>query len=282
MTVIYRFCFFLFSIVLILPGCAMRQLDLAQKAFNEGAAIENQQRLSPQSEVFVSPTLSYATAYRHISKAAKKRSKLQKTGLLGSAIALKALCEWKLNDYESARASARSALQALKTQEQNRGIRMARDETLMKALPDILVLDQVRSELFAFHRGAVTFEAARQQYQEQVYNKAEGVAASLEAALNNLQQLEPVAGASLEMEAYLLLVQLTGLKTWAKGIDFLRESITEDRSLSDEERRVATDFFLGERQQHLAPRKAILLAELSVLLPGGTGHELYQFWDSAL
>lgn len=159
---------------------------------------------------------------------------------------------------------------------------MSRDETLMKALPDILVLDQVRSALFAFHRGVVNFEAAKQQYQEEVFDRMDGASAKLEAALNSLQQLEPVAGANAEMETYLVLVQLAGLKTWAKGIDFLRESITEDRSLTPEGRRTATDFFLQERQQHLAPRKAILLAELAVLLPGGTGHELYQFWDSAL
>lgn len=267
---------------LLLPACAMRHLDLAQKAFNEGAATENQQRFSPQTDVFVSPTLSYATAYRHISKAAKKRSKLQKNNLLGSALALKALCEWKLNDYEASKGSARSALQALKIMENEAGVRMSRDETLMKALPDILVLDQVRSDLFAFHQGAVNFEAAKQQYQEQVFNNADGAAANLEGALNRLQQLEPAAGISTEMETYLVLVQLTGLKTWAKGIDFLRESITEDRSLTAEGRRAATDFFLEERQQQLAPRKAVLLAELSALLPSGMGHELYQFWDSVL
>jgi hypothetical protein len=277
-----RFMLLWLTATLLLPGCAMRHLDLAQQAFNEGATIENQQRFSPQSDVFVSPTLSYASAYRYIGKAVKKRSTLQKHNLLGNAFALQALCEWKLNDYESAKRSARRALQALKSLESRQGIRMSRDETLMKALPDILVLDQVRSDLFAFHMGLVNFEAAKQQYQEQIFNKTDGASANLEAALYNLQQLEPAAGVSAEMETYLVLVQLAGLKTWAKGIDFLRESITEDRSLTAESRRIATDFFLQERQQYLAPRKAVLLAELSALLPGGTGHELYRFWDSAL
>jgi hypothetical protein len=277
-----RFLFLGLTLALLLPGCAMRQLDRAQKAFNEAATIENQQRFSPQSGVFVSPTLSYAVAYRHVSKAVKKRGQLSRNNLEGNALALKALCEWKLNAYDVSKQSALEALQTFNRLENEKRIRMSRDETLMRALPDILVLDQVRSDLFSFHKGAVGFAAAKQQYQEQVYHNAEDTEAYLEEALNHLRDREPTAGISTEMETYLVLVQLAGLKTWAKGIDFLRESITEDRSLSDEGRRAATDFFLQERQQHLAPRKALLLAELSALLPGGTGHELYQFWDSAL
>lgn len=277
-----RFLLPVLILAITLPGCAMRHLDRAQKAFNEGAAIENQQRFAPQSDVFVSPVLSYAVAYQHVSKAVKKRSQLSKNNLEGNALALKALCEWKLNNFQASKVSARNALQALTTLEKETGIRMSRDETLMRALPNILVLDQVRSDLFSFHKGAVNFAAAKQQYQEQVYHNAEDIEANLEEALNHLRDREPTAGISTEMETYLVLVQLAGLKTWAKGIDFLRESITEDRSLSDEGRRAATDFFLQERQQHLAPRKALLLAELSALLPGGASHELYQFWDSAL
>ncbi|MCR9101771.1 MAG: hypothetical protein NXI25_17575 [bacterium] len=277
-----RFLFLGLTLALLLPGCAMRQLDRAQKAFNEAATIENQQRFSPQSGVFVSPTLSYVVAYRHVSKAVKKRGQLSRNNLEGNALALKALCEWKLNAYDVSKQSALEALQTFNRLENEKRIRMSRDETLMRALPDILVLDQVRSDLFSFHKGAVGFAAAKQQYQEQVYHNAEDTEAYLEEALNHLRDREPTAGISTEMETYLVLVQLAGLKTWAKGIDFLRESITEDRSLSDEGRRAATDFFLQERQQHLAPRKALLLAELSALLPGGTGHELYQFWDSAL
>lgn len=274
--------FLFLTAALLVSSCAMRQLDLGQKAFNEAAQIENRQRFDPQADLFVSPTLSYATAYRYIGKAVEKRNQLQKNQVLGNALALKALCEWKLNDYEAAERSARSALQALRTLENETGIRMARDETLMKALPDVLVLDQVRSALFAFHQGAVNFEAAKQQYQEQIYNKEAEAAAALEAALNSLQEIKPSAGASAELETYLVLVQLAGLKTWAKGIDFLRESITEDRSLTPEGRRAATDFFLQERQQYLQPKKAQLLVELSSLLPGGTNHELYKFWDSTL
>ncbi len=272
----------LLTAALLLPSCALRHLDLAQKAFNEGAQIENRQRFDPQADIFVSPTLSYATAYRYVSKAVKKQNKLQKNHVLGNALTLQALCEWKLNDYKAAKATARNALQALQMLESEEGIRMARDETLMQALPDLLVLDQVRSRLFAFHEGAVNFQAAKQQYQEQVYDNESEAAAVLETALNSLQQIKPSAGASAELETYLVLVQLAGLKTWAKGIDFLRESITEDRSLTPDSRRAATDFFLKERQQHLQPRKAQLLVELSALLPGGTNHELYKFWDSAL
>ena len=282
MNLITRFFFLSLIAVLVLPGCTMRRLDLAQKAFNEGAAIEYQQRFAPQAEVMTSPTLSYATAYRFVSKAVKQRKTLQKNNLLGNALALKALCEWKLNDFESSKSSARSALQALKTLESQLGIRMSRDETLMRTLPDILVLDQVRGDLFAFHQGVVNFAAAKQQYQEQIFNNESGTAAHLEAALNSLKLMKPSAGISAEMETYLVLVQLAGLKTWAKGIDFLRESITEDRSLSAEERRAATHFFLNERQQYLVPQKATLLSTLSALLPGGKGHELYQFWDAAL
>lgn len=145
----------------------------------------------------------------------------------------------------------------------------------MRVLFDILVLDQVCSDLFFFYKGVVNFVVVKQQYQEQVYYNVEDMEVDLEEVLNYFWDREFMAGISIEMEIYLVLVQFVGLKIWVKGIDFLWESIIEDCSFLDEGWWIVMDFFLQEWQQYLVLCKVFLLVEFLAFLFGGIGYEFY-------
>ena len=255
---------------LFLSSCAMNHLGQAQRAFNAAAATENQQRFTPQPEVAVSPTLSYAEAAYHAGKALNRRSSLRKNGLLGNALALRALCLWKLNNYDAALEDSRAARYAFQELEQRTGLQMPRDEALMQALPSLIAMDQARAALFSFHQADAPYERARDFFQEQIYHPEDDKLAALEGALQELSGLQLLAGSVEELELYLVMSQLAGLKTWSQGIDFLRQSISRDESLNEAERQTAIAFLLKAKQQDFEPVKGRLLDELSRRVAGGT------------
>ena len=105
------------GMLLASSGCAERYLQNAQDSFSKGAAIENQAVLGdsagaadrtvpgpPPAPMTGGAVIYYADARDNVRKAlAKERAALDKQELTGSALALQALVNWRLDDLQGSR-----------------------------------------------------------------------------------------------------------------------------------------------------------------------------------
>ena len=129
--------------LVLVSGCAaVNRLREAQDAFNQGAAAENAQRLTPGDATeavtaLTSVRTSYASALQsleHLSD--REQTSLKNDGLWGAALTLKALCQWRLGEYGKALDSATEA-------RANTGAQIyPRDQALLVALPGLIKTDQ--------------------------------------------------------------------------------------------------------------------------------------------
>lgn len=269
--------------ILLLSACGhLMHLDRAQNNFNQGAALENQLRFNPQSEVSTSPYLYYNMAYAELGKALKNKGALSKDDVLANAYTIKALCEWKLKMYSQAEKSADVALAEYLDMER-KGMLMPRDKALMQALPYLMEIDKVKSHLYAFHApDSLAYPSALEHYQQYIFNSSPDQAAKLEAAIHKLGNIRTQLEGSEDMSVYLLLSQLAALKAWSDGLDFLRQSIGKDSALSRDAQREAREFRTAQREQHLNPLKEELLEALRKLLPKEQGAPLVGYWSERI
>src|SRR5258707_1246385 len=108
--------FFWITIITFLnTGCVnINRLREAQDAFNQSAAAENSVRLEANpadtAATLTSVRAGYASALLSLSKLEPKdQHSLQQDGLWGTALTLKALCQWRLGQYSQAMATAAEA-----------------------------------------------------------------------------------------------------------------------------------------------------------------------------
>jgi tetratricopeptide (TPR) repeat protein len=128
-------------------GCTpVNRLREAQDAFNQGAAAENTQRLTPGSATDMLTSLtsvraSYASALQSLDKLSDaEETSLKNDKLWGAALTLKALCQWRLGEFDNALATVQ---EAQKTQEQI----YPRDQALQLALPGLIKTDQAYDKI---------------------------------------------------------------------------------------------------------------------------------------
>ena len=258
---------------------SIRHLDHAQDNFNRGAALENQLRFNPQTEVLTSPSLYYNSAYSDVNKALQKKDDLKKDDLLANALAIKALCEWRLKMYDEAKKSADSAMEQILGLER-KGIRLPRDKTLMEALPSLIAVEQAHQSLYALQKPALaSLAAARDHYTTEIYNADPAKEAKLEEVLKKIEAIRAKVTDIEDLSLYLVQSELTALKTWSDALDFLRQSANKDASLSDSAKKEAREFCSKQRSDFLDPQKKELIEELSKLLPQGTDDPLVKYWD---
>ena len=133
--------------IFLLSGCVSHVKDLrdAQDQFNMAASLENQMKLDPRNidaSAVGSITASYRLSLTMISNLLdKNKGDLEKDNLLGVAYTLKALTEWRLGDYTSARTTAASGKQLPE------GSLFPRDRALLEALPGLIKNDQAYQHL---------------------------------------------------------------------------------------------------------------------------------------
>ncbi len=266
-----RLFLMLFSCALLLGSCSgLSHLESAQSAFSQAAEIENTNRYSYEREVSASPAIYYQLAQTEIEQALKKERKLEGLRLLGHALALKAMTEWRLKEYGAARISSKEALRAFDRLEQ----RQSRDEAMMLALPDLIQLDSSRAEIFTFFATKRSLPEAEAFYAAEVHNLENPQQGGLYAAVEALEKLQLPPGAPPTLEAYFLQARLAGLQSWDRALDFMRQTILSGEA----ERDRLDERYSQEYEQYLQPRKAAALERLQEVLPGGTAHPVYQFW----
>lgn len=128
--------------IVLLAGCVshVNELRDAQDQFNMAASLENQLKLDPRktdAAAVGSITASYRLSLTTISELIdKKKRDLEKDKLLGVAYTLKALTEWRLGDYNSARTTAALGRQLPED------MLFPRDRALIEALHGLIKNDQ--------------------------------------------------------------------------------------------------------------------------------------------
>lgn len=257
------------SLCLLVSSCAhLSYLDAAQDSFNQGATLDNEMRFSTSTSPTISPAFHYNRAYVSVNKALKSGGdkKLEKDHLLGHALSLKALCEWKLGQHELAAQScnqAKGRFLALSKE----GIKMPRDLVLMKALPSIIAIDTIAQSYFAFRNSweSTHFDKCLEFYQSHIF-KPEGQAALLQNALDHIEELKKETTNNAELYAYLVMVQLSGLKTWNGSLSLIFERGISKLSISEQIR--IKEEILNEKQEFFNTRRGELLEELESTLAG--------------
>ena len=277
------------TILLILAGlvCALSScitlnyLDNAQDSFSKGAELENLSTFTTETFTNVSPNSYYILAYSQVKEALKNTDQLRQDTLLGNAYSIKALCEWKLKRYLQARVSANQALAEFKRYEAA-GIFMHRDKAVMRALGGLIEIDQVNDTLYQ-HFGGDNIDpmAAKEFFLRFVHDAKEENTSNIESALTTIEMAKKDVRPTHGVQVYFLLCQLSALKVWSDGFDFLKNSVDTAEGISAEDRRKLRDFIFAERDAYKV-KKDRYMQMLAKKLPKGEGDEIFQFWNDKL
>lgn len=187
---------------LVAAGCATRALRGAQESFNEAATADMQLRMAAHEEVAALLGVREG-GYRMTVEIidgfnAMERAQLNADELWGNALFLKAMSQWRLEDYDGARATASDAIENFSAQ------LGPRDRAVLSALDGLIALDQAHAKLGPRGPGPVggypqcDFETVNQLV-------ASGLD-TIEAKRRDFASSEPV-------QRYLLQAKLAGHRT---------------------------------------------------------------------
>jgi tetratricopeptide (TPR) repeat protein len=291
-------------LLLLLPffflGCAqLNHLDRAQDAFSKGAEIETQNMYvgaptdsrsldisqSIQQEVTnLSPHFFYSQAYAEIRKALDNEKSLQADGVYGNALALKALCEWKLKRYGEARLTAEAAQNALRQSSPP----STRDLAVMNALEGFIENDLAYSALEALNTdirakmaaGAVSGTEAQQLFNNILIYYRTNIfdlvgEARIEKAIGIIRSAKREVSSNHPIQTYLIMSQLVCVKNWSDAlsdIDILLKELGLGASNTQ-----ARQWWNTEAERYIT-QKNEFLNELSAALPDGAQNRIYKEW----
>lgn len=230
------------SVLIFSSGCAGYLADYrsAQDAFNAAAEAENRQKLSidnPENAANFAEAgnirSNYALSYKQIADLLNaKRSDLEKDQLLGSALNIKALCEWKLGKYADAASTATEALTVM----ENEGTVFPRDRAMLTALPGLIKADQ------AYY---YALENPSEKSYDDIKNLMEGAVADFNHAQKSVDLSHPV-------QQYLLSSRLAVYRTWQVAIE---EKIDNDDQRFEARRAVRKEIKSEFTRFENAPQK---------------------------
>ena len=270
------------GLLLTLSSCiTLNYLDRAQDSFSKGAELENLSTFTTETFTNVSPTSYYNLAYSQVREALKNEDQLRRDTLLGNAYSVRALCEWKLKRYLKAQISASKALAELQRYE-DAGIFMHRDKAVMRALSGLIEIDQVNDTLYQ-HFGGNDIDpmAAKEFFVRFVHDAKDENVSNIESALSTIEKAKNGVRPTHEVQVYFLLCQLSALKVWSDGFDFLKNSVDTAADISAEDRRKLREFIFTERDAYKL-KKDGYMQMLAKKLPKGEGDEIFQFWNDKL
>jgi hypothetical protein len=197
--------------LLTLTACSgLQHLDKAQENFSKAATLD----LSTSSY----PSIHYALAYAHLQKSLKQKNTLQKYHLMPSALTLKALCEWKLNEFEKAHVSSKEALLTMNTP--------SRDKTLMTALPGLILIDE--TEL----KRKITFANPNLSYENVLQFFSTYIPGRL--GFDILNEAEKTAENEVAIQLYLNQAGFSALKIWSDSLDNLKQKMDTESNFPNE------------------------------------------------
>lgn len=266
---------------LALSSCShLMYLDSAQQNFNRAAALDNEMRFNPRADVPASPSMYYSTAHAFVEKALQNKAALKKDDVLANAYSIKALSEWKLQQYDMAKVTAAAAWREYEALENDKKLSMPRDKALMEALPYLVDTEQSKRALYTYYGGTMpAYEQAKDHYFGSLFHPDSDKSPLLETALTKMDNIRTQLNGNDDLAVYFISSQLAGLKTWSDALDFLRQSMNKDSSLSESSKQEAKTFVADQYKLHIKPQKEKLLAELSRLLPKPEAEKMKSFWE---
>ena len=231
-------------------ACAeINHLRDAQDAFDRAARAENELRLNlePESDGTSTMTASARTGYTSALVSLDKLnnddiSKLKQSKLLGNVLALKAMAQWRLQQYDQAKQTADDA-RNLQPEEI-----APRDKAILEALPGLIRIDQVYS-FISFK--SITGNMSTDDFQRDVVTPLSSAEDIIGAARNFAAPNAPV-------QVYLVQAQLAGyrnLKTAYRKFRPERDTVPSDHPLKTKARASLQDLsdvllaLLGEDPQ---------------------------------
>ncbi len=288
--------------------------DKASKSFSQGAAITMKKRLESKQDsepeksvpaVFNlypgsaaaqggAAALYYDRAYAEIKTALSKDACLKKENVYGNALTIKALTEWQLatSDPAKYREAEQTAIQAREVLEKSaqRKYKDDRDLALMTALHGLISIDTVyqanqqlikKMDLLRPDAANMTEQEAmdlwkelQQHYQQYITGEIES-AYSIQFGLDQINAALPVAKNHKDVEQYLILSKLSGLRTWAGELEII--NIITALAQINKTGTPVNDWIKAEEQKFNTQKEAALKS-LEVNTTLGKDDPVYQFF----
>jgi tetratricopeptide (TPR) repeat protein len=200
-------CLVLCSILvtfLWVSGCSTtNHLREAQDAFNKAAALDNQLRVDPLSldqkdETLLTMGMNknnlYASVINSLNKLAESDIQQYKTDKLwGNVLALKAMAQWRLGDFDSARKTAGEAKE-LESQLH------PRDRALIRSLPGLIKIDEAFSKIYLNPGQLPEGKTKSQNFKE--------IKQLLESGVDDIEKVRAIVNRDHPVQSYLLQSQL--------------------------------------------------------------------------
>lgn len=202
--------------ILVLPsfflaGCAsLIKYSKAQDHFNAAVEADMAQRFVPTPDINTKTVAvassqakgNYALTLKLIREVIDRdKEGLQKDGLYGNALTIKAISEWKTGNYDDACKTAKSALQVAK-----KGQLFPRDHALMVALPGLIKTDQA-----FFHTMNKDSKKTYEQIKKLIYGNY-GAKKDFEDALALVGDKHPI-------RIYVMMSELAAIRTLQVAIE---------------------------------------------------------------
>jgi hypothetical protein len=251
----------LILIAVLTSACAsVNHLREAQDAFNQGAAAENAQRLAGSSpkDALASLTAartSYASALLSLDKLSDSdKQSLRSDGLLGTALTLKALCQWRLSFYDKALATAGEATSGVPEQI------YPRDRALLLALPGLIKTDQAYAKI-QLQQAFLKPSSNEDRPKPQSFDDVKGLLVGSNGAVANIQSARGAVGKDHPVQSYLIQAQLAAYRNYLVAVDTFQNHATV---LPNDPARVEANTQLRELNEFLklsgddAQRKALV------------------------
>ncbi len=289
-----------FLLIFLLSCAQLNHLDRAQEAFSKGAEIETRSLYAgassnsqpsldiseniQQEMTNLSPHFFYAQAYSEIRKALQDEKPLQNDGIYGNALALKALCEWKLKRYGEARLSAEAARNALRQSVPP----STRDLAVMQALEGFIENDLAFTSLGELNTdirqktssNAISRTQAQQTFNDILIFYRTNIFdlvgdARIEKALDIIRSAREEVSANHPIQTYLIMSQLVCVKNWSDALSDI-DVFLKDLGLGASSNQ-ARQWWNAEAQRYITQKDG-LLNELAAALPDGAQNRIYKEW----
>jgi tetratricopeptide (TPR) repeat protein len=226
-------------------GCGyIGKYSKAQDYFNAAAHADMGRRFNPDPNIDIKNELiasnqintNYALAYRSITELIeKKKDSLKKDSLLGNALTIKAMSEWKLGKYVIAR---ETAVEALK---ENKDQLFPRDIALMIAMPGLIKTDQAY-----FHVMSIESDKTYEDIKDMILGD--------HGAINDIEDALKAVDTDHTIKVYLLMSELAAFRTLQVAIEKKVKNAT-DRTNNQKEL----------REQHIVPKVEDFKSQLNTL-----------------
>ncbi len=306
--VVFQF-FIAIALFVTATGCAgLKEYKKAQDAFNLGASLEMKQRTgqandlpasadlidffptSGQPDMNLKPASYYQSAYEQVNKALKATEKLKSNEVLGEALSIKALAAWKLGKYEEAREAAKAAGAELE-KEPDAG---ARDKALMAATGGLIAIDMAhdtiskmnktlldaaqKPENFTKEQATELYEQSKMHFEQFVFSRQIS-RNSIWQGIQTIDEAKMKAEPTHEIQRYLLMAQLSGLKNWTDALNAI--DTAAKRLGVKSSNNAAKDWIEGQKSFYRTTRDGYL-EKLAGLIPGGKTAPVYVSWEKIL